>query len=229
MSEGIASRVGRIISGGFNALVDAVENATPEVVMEEAIREVDAAINAVRTELGQVIANKHLANTRLMEENRKHEGLAEKIQIAVEQARDDLAEVAIAQQLDIEAQIPVLERAIADGAEKEKELEGYITALQAKKREMREELDQFAASRQPARETRQDTATGVGNTGSGVSDKVTKAASAFDRVLERESGLPGMRAAPDVQSAAKLAELDELARNNRIRERLAAIKAGRQG
>ena len=79
MKESIAGRVGRIISGSVNALIDAVENAAPEVVMEEAIREVDAAIDEVRAELGKVLANKHLANTRLMEENRKHEELAEKV------------------------------------------------------------------------------------------------------------------------------------------------------
>ena len=57
-----------------------------------------------------------------------------------------LAEAAIAQQLDIEAQIPVLEATIADSGSKEKELEGYITALQAKKREMQDELRLYRES-----------------------------------------------------------------------------------
>ncbi|MDH3763867.1 MAG: PspA/IM30 family protein, partial [Gammaproteobacteria bacterium] len=55
MKENIANRVGRIISGSLNALVDAVENAAPETVMEEAIREIDGAIDEVRTELGRVV------------------------------------------------------------------------------------------------------------------------------------------------------------------------------
>ena len=42
--ESIAQRVGRLVSGGFNALVDAVENTAPETVMEQAIREIDSAI-----------------------------------------------------------------------------------------------------------------------------------------------------------------------------------------
>ena len=42
MSESISTRVGRIISGTINSLVDAVENAAPEAVMEQAVREVDA-------------------------------------------------------------------------------------------------------------------------------------------------------------------------------------------
>ena len=44
MKEKITGRVSRIISGGFNALIDAVENAAPEAVMEQALREIDEAI-----------------------------------------------------------------------------------------------------------------------------------------------------------------------------------------
>ena len=53
MKESMGARVGRIISGDFNSLVDAVENAAPEVVMEQAIREVDSAIDEVRAELAR--------------------------------------------------------------------------------------------------------------------------------------------------------------------------------
>ncbi len=70
-----------------------------------------------------------------MQEKRKHEDLNKNITLAVKEGRDNLAEAGIAQQMDIEAQIPVLEHAIADPAEQGKELEAYITALQAKKRE----------------------------------------------------------------------------------------------
>ncbi len=103
MKEKITGRVSRIISGGFNALLDAVENAAPEAVMEQALREIDEAIEEVRNELGKVIADKHMANSRLIQVNGKCEELAEKIERAVEENRDDLAEVAISQQLDIEA------------------------------------------------------------------------------------------------------------------------------
>ena len=143
MAESIGTRVGRIIAGSVHALVDTVENAAPEMVMEQAIREVDEVIDDVRAELGRAAANKHLASTRLMEENRKHEELGAQIELAVGQARDDLASAAIARQLDIEAQIPVLETTIADCQGREKELEGYIAALQAKKREMQEAVRQF--------------------------------------------------------------------------------------
>lgn len=223
MKESIANRVGRIISGSMNALLDAVENAAPDIVMEEAIREVDGAIDEVRAELGRVIAGKHLANQRLMDESRKHEELAEKIELAVKEGRDDLAEAAIARQLDIEAQIPVLENTIAEAGNQEKELEGYIVALQAKKREMQEELAQFRAAQQESKVAAVAGSSGQTHADSGVEVSVRKAESAFDRVMERATGV-GSHSMPDRGDASKLAELDELSRNNRIQERLAAIK-----
>lgn len=225
MKEALVSRVGRIISGSLNALVDAVENAAPEVVMEEAIREVDGAIDEVRSELGQVIATKHLASNRLMSENRKHEDLAEKIELAVNEGRDDLAETAIASQLDIEAQIPVLENTIAECSSQEKELEGYIEALLAKKREMKEELKQFKAARQATAPAR---AAGGGAGGDGVQSSVDKASETFDRVMENASGVGSHAGTAERRSAAQLAELEDMARNNRIQERLAKIKGDKQ-
>ncbi len=38
MTEGIGARVGRIISGTVNMLVEAMEHSAPEMVMEEAIK-----------------------------------------------------------------------------------------------------------------------------------------------------------------------------------------------
>ncbi|MGD2119731.1 MAG: PspA/IM30 family protein [Chromatiales bacterium] len=228
MRENLTSRVGRIISGSLNALIDAMENAVPETVMQESIREIDAAIDEVRAELGKVIAARHLASTRLMEENRKHEDLAEKIELAIRENRDDLAEAAIASQLDIEAQIPVLEATVADCNNQETELEGYISALQAKKREMQDELKQFRAAQQEAAAigaTGDSSATAAGG---GVERRVEKAGAAFERVMESTTGVAGA-VGTDRKTATQLAELDDMARKNRIQERLAAIKSGNKG
>ncbi|MCG8562601.1 MAG: PspA/IM30 family protein [Hyphomicrobiales bacterium] len=221
MSDNLIYRVKRLVSGSVNSLVDAVENASPETVMKETIREVEAATDQVRDELGQVVANKHLASRRLMEANAKHEDLSEKVRIAVSEGRDDLAEAAIARQLDLEAQIPILESAIKDAASEEAELDGYIAALQARKREMEEELALFSTSR----ETSAGSVDAIGRAPKDAAErKVSKAETAFNRVMGNATGLPGVTAA-DRESSAKVAELEQLARDNRIRERLAAVKA----
>jgi phage shock protein A len=65
MSETLTQRVGRLIAGGFHSLVDAVENAAPESVMAQAVREIDTAIADVRADLGTVEAQRHLTAKRL--------------------------------------------------------------------------------------------------------------------------------------------------------------------
>ena len=225
MKEGIAARVARIISGGANALIDAVEGAAPTIVLEEAIREVDGAIDEVRSEMGRALTRRHISNARLMDANNRNEELGDKIDVAIKEDRDDLAEAALGRQMDIVAQIPILEHDIADASQEHKELEGYVAALQAKKREMQEELKNFVLSRDKAT----GDATGPGATEAGrmakVEGKVEKASSAFARRMEKETGLSNMPSAVSPKTVAELAELDNLARENRIKERLAELKA----
>jgi len=222
MSEHIANRVGRILSGSVNSIVDTLEGMAPEMIMEQAIREVDQAIDDVRAELGQVISTKHLATTRLSDENTKHEELSEKVRLAMAEGREDLAEAAVAKLLDIEAQIPVLEGSITQGREAESELESYIQALQARKREMEDDLRQFRTTLAQTVSGTDAVASGAG--GNSIEDAVRKAEGAFDRVMEQSTGLPGGAGLGDRKSAQQLAELDDMARKNRIKERLASFK-----
>lgn len=219
MAEGLMNRVTRLVSGSVNTIVDNVENAAPETVMKEAIREIDRAIDEVRNELGVVIANKHHANKRLMEASAKHEELAEKLRLAVDENRDDLAEAAIARQLDLEAQMPVLEDALNDTSVEEAELEAYVSALSGRKREMEEDLQTFLASRPVETETPSG-----GDSKANPDRKVENAEAAFNRVLRGATGVPGTAKA-DRDTASKLAELENISRDNRIKERLAAVKA----
>ena len=186
MSDTIASRVTRVIGGSVHALLDAVENAAPEATMAQAIREVDQAIDEVRSELGRVEAVKHLATSSLNKLNTQKETLGEQIDIAVTKGDETLARAGIAKQIDIDDQIPVLQRSLQDAMGRGSEPEGYIAALLAKKREMELALQDFVAAR----------ATAPGPSGANASSgttqgKVERAGSAFDRVLARETGLAG--------------------------------------
>lgn len=223
MTESIIRRVGRIISGSFNAMVDAVENVAPETVMEEAIREIDDAIDDVRAELGKVVANQHLAKTRLASEKQKYENFSSKIKLAIKENREDLAETAISQQLDIEAQIPVIESTITEGSKQEKELEGYVSALQAQKRQMHEDLQNYRNSKEKSIPAETDDDAGIAGPSS-TESKVARAEAAFDRIATRATGLPSAGRLQGRESAVKLAELEDMARKHRIQERLAAIK-----
>ncbi|MCK5275060.1 MAG: PspA/IM30 family protein [Alphaproteobacteria bacterium] len=221
MSESLASRVKRLVSGSANMIVTAVESLAPEMVMEEAIREVDSAIDDVRAELGQVMTRQYHATRRLAGENKKHEELSESIKVALAEKREDLAEAGVGKLLDIEAQIPVLESAIGETREAQVELEGYVAALRARKREMKEELREYRAAQKEAAAS--GGGDGGGPKGSDTERRVEKASDAFDRAMEIGGGIGGGDA-PDRKSAAMNAELEQLARKNRVNERLAQFK-----
>ena len=217
MKESMGSRVSRIIAGSVNKVIDAVENSAPEMVMEQALREVDRLADDVRAELGKVLAGRHLATKRLMEESRKHEALGEQVELAVAQSREDLAEAAIARQFDIEAQLPILEAAISNAAAKQKELEGFVAALAARRREMEDDLVQYRAAQaagiaEPARRPRR------GDAAHGRAIVAQEQAEA-----QASEDYDPANATP--MFAQRLAELDALARRNRVRERLEQIKA----
>jgi phage shock protein A len=218
MKESITSRVGRIIAGGAHKMVSMLENSAPEMVLGEAIREIDDALYEIRSELGKVIAKKHLITNRLREENSKHEDLYSKAELAIRQEREDLAEAAVSHQLDIEAQIPVLENTISECSKSEKELEGYIAALQAKKREMQEELTIYCKSNAEAASLSnfgQKSMADINN----IAAKVVRAESVFDRILQK-----GISSVSNVKTESQMAELEDLSRKNSIKERLSAIK-----
>ncbi len=222
MSESLARRVARLVSGGFHAMLDKAEDCMPEAVMQENIRELERTIDEVRTELGKVLAQKHLATKKLADENNRHEQLAGQIATALDAGREDLAKAGIAEQLDIEARLPVLEQSLADCSSQERELDAFVAALLAKKREMQAALDDWK---------RAQASIGGTTSGSGAdSNKMAQLERAaeqngvqFNRVLQRQGGI-GI-ASPDAAQAAALQELSDLGREAQIAARLAALKA----
>ena len=220
MSETLSRRVGRLVSGGFHALIDAAENLAPEAAMNESIREIERAVDEVRAELGKVLAQKHLAAKKMADESNRHEAIDANLQAAVDAGRDDLAEAGIAEQMDIEARLPILENTIADCAAQEKELEGFIAALQAKKREMQQQLQDWRAAQQSMGTGK--TAGGNGSDLNRIARDAEKSGNAFDRVMGRQNSV---HSSTNAAQLAKLKELEDLSRNNRIAERLAALKA----
>lgn len=218
MADSLKTRVGRIVAGGMHALIDHLENQAPDAVMEQSVREASAAIDEVRHELGQVSANRHLAQQQHARLNGQHETLAAQIEQALAQGREDLAQAAVARQLDIEAQLPVLEATLADQARQENELQGYVAALLARKRDMQEALAGFRQSR---------AATAAAGAHSPAGQRVDAVAGAFDRLFQRQTGLQAGTPGASPQQEAQLKELDDLVRQHKIAERLAQLKAGK--
>lgn len=223
MAETVASRVSRIIVGGTHALLDKAENLAPEAVMTQAIREIEQVAGEVRTDLGKCEAAKHLILARIARLNAEHESLAEQVDLALNASRDDLASAAIARQADIEDLLPVLKKSLDEQNEQGREYESYLVALQAKKRELEQMLEDF-------RRSQESLAAGSGEAaGANRQSRVDDAEASFGKILVRHSGGAGGLVGGVGGDTAKLRELAEMQRNNRVAERLAALKAGRSG
>ncbi len=217
MSKTIAYRVTRLINSSVHALMNKFENIAPEMIMEQSIVEIDQAMDELRHNLGEVIASKHLTCKRLSQYNERHEALADEIECAIAKNREDLAHAAVSAQLDIEAQIPLLEKAMSDGIHSEKELESYLGALDAKKREMRLELNDLIQMKKESSSTSPNS-----ESCTLTSDKAQNAISHFNAIMEKQTGV-NLR--HDPKHTRKLHELSELSRENRIQERIEAIKS----
>ncbi len=221
MADSLKTRVGRVIAGGVHALLDRLEDQAPDAVMEQTLREADSVIDDVRHELGIVAANRHLSQQQHASLNAQHARLAEQIEQAMAQGRDELVRAGVARQLDIEAQLPVLENTLSEHALQERELQGFVAALLAKKREMAEALSEFRKSRAAVAQT------SVKTGAAGAEQRIGVVSDAFDRLYGRQTGLTASTRGSTLQQAAQLRELDELVRDNKIAERIAQLKAGR--
>lgn len=223
MAETLRNRVSQIVIGGAHALLDKIEDQAPEAMMEQAIRKVDTVIDEVRAELGKAAANRHLAQRQHADLNQRHLELTGQAEQAIAISRDDMARAAVTKQLDIEAQIPLVEGSLTELVAQEKELSGFVTALLAKRRDMQGALEQFVASR-----NRVNSAVGISPATNEAQSGVEKAGEAFNRIFERQTGLTGCDVKVAATQEALLKELDGLMQDQKVEARLAALKSGKQ-
>jgi phage shock protein A len=129
MAESLFNRVRRLVAANTAELLERSAGEAPiaaalraaEAARAEALAERETAANQLRQAQRQRrLVTEHLAQ------------LAEKAEIAVRQGRDDLAAVALSRQIDLEAQIPLLDAAAAEAQAESAKLEVCIEALSAR-------------------------------------------------------------------------------------------------
>src|SRR3954451_7958424 len=103
MAESIFARVSRLLSATAEDAVDRMEKAGGDAVMREAIREADRAIDQVKAERESTMARRLQAARQHKMLMDRAEELTTKAKFALSQGRDDLAEAALARQVDFEA------------------------------------------------------------------------------------------------------------------------------
>lgn len=215
MSEPIFLRVRRVLSASAEDAVDALERASGTGVMREAIRQVARALDDVRTEQEAVAARVAQAKRQQGQIRDRIADLDEKARFALGKGRDDLAEAALATQLDLEAQVKRFDAVQAEAAEQAIRLDQCTSALAARKTQMEKELAAFEAA-QPA-----DALGGDGPTrrDQALQRKVDRAQETFERVMAGGGGAAAGRADPQE------AEIDALRKSAALADRMAALRA----
>jgi phage shock protein A len=215
-TESALKRIGRVIAGMTNLAIDAAEGVSPEAVITQAIREIDAAADEVRTDFGKATAERHRLDARRQQLLREKAELDARVRVALDESRDDLAEAGIARQIDIEAQVGVLDRLLAETDEKIAQLGQTVDAIAASRREAEQTRREFRASQS---EHISDGGT-PGNAPAGAMTKIAHAQAATARVT-------GVPASPAKANSQALSELADLERDREIKSRLAQLKSGR--
>ncbi len=224
MSEPLISRINRLISGAVYGQVEALESAMAETTMREAIREVERTTEEVRDQLFNSRREQQVAARRIIQTQEKLAQLADKVEAALKVDRDDLAEAVVNRQLDLEAQIPILEKTRDAAGERGAELNGYITALNGRKSEMEEELKAFIQAQKELSNVAVDG--DLGGETCGLQKRAEKAEKAFSRVVENATGVTGMTRS-DRDTMSKLIELESVQRKEKVAERMKAYKEKR--
>lgn len=215
MSDKLLGRIARLVSGLAHNAVAAAEQVAPVPAMEQAIRDIDDAVRDVKVEIGKAEAQKFNVARRMEELRAEHGELGDRIAIALKQGADALAEAGVERQIDIEQQIALLERSVADVQADIDKLADSLRALDASRREASARLKSLKAAEAGA-------AAQTGAAGGGSGARAEEAMAGARRLAEDLTGVPGER--PKRQE--ELEELEELHRKEEIRSRLERIKGG---
>ena len=217
-TEGVVARVGRVMAGMAHSVVDMAEQANPEAMVAQALREIDGAIDEVRTELGKARSEQIRVGARMKQLDEERATLDTRIDTALKNGRDDLAEAGIARQLDVEAQANLLAQLRAESDGEIRKLEASLEAVRASRREAEERL-------QDLRRTTVAAPDGVKM--GGRESALDRANARVEKAMNATSRFTGVPNGPAVQDAGALQDLEALHRDNQIKERLAQLKAKR--
>jgi len=212
--DNFLSRVGRLIAGIAYDAIEQAEGKNRLTVVGQAIREIERAEHEAREALATARAEEYRLNARRTEIEREMTDLEPKIRGAIDDGRDDLAKAGIARQMDLEAQLEVLSRAIDENTEK---IEQSVTSLRAVLSALQD------AEQRRADLERSEAAARVAAAGSakepGGTSPAAKALRA-SRAVARATGVPA-----GIPFSSDIDELSARHRDKEIAARLARLKS----
>lgn len=212
-TEGILSRIGRVIAGVAHGTVDALEGANAIATVEQSIREIDAVAEDARAGAGKARAEEHRLKAKIAEINDEIEDLAGKIETGLTGGREDLVKPVIGLQIDLEAQRSALETALGEAVERIAEAG---TALQAVNSARADAVARLAA-------LKKSKGAEDGAEGASASVRNDNRLARSLGTIERVTGVSGR----PTTGTSEVEELNRLQREKEIQERLAQYKGNR--
>ncbi len=209
-TESIPGRVSRLAAGLVATVIDGLERKAPEAVAEQAIRDIDKALDELKSGLAAAVAEQKryaMQKAALIDER---DGLDANIRLAIGEGRDDLARAGIGRQDDIDAQVDSIDRLIADVELRIADSRSALNAANAARREAAERVHIARRARE-----RGAPATPAAGTRTTPEDKIAAALGAVERLTDLPAGKP---------RDGDLAELEAFGRKRRIDDRLAALR-----
>ena len=209
-TEGMLSRIGRVIAGVAHGTVDVLEGANAIATVEQSIREIDAVADDARAGAGKARAEEHRLKAKIAEINDEIEDLVGKIETGLASGREDLVKPVIGLQIDLEAQRAALETALAEAVEKIDEAGKALQAVNLAR--------QDAVARLAALKKSKDAENGGTDASASVRNDNRLARSLG--TIERVTGVSGR----PTTGTSEVEELSRMQREKEIQERLARYK-----
>ncbi|HEX9953686.1 MAG TPA: hypothetical protein VGB48_00530 [Allosphingosinicella sp.] len=217
MADSIFIRVQNVLSAAADTTVSIAERASGTSLMREAIRQVARAEDEARECIERADTKRLHAQRRQQTLRVEVETLTEQARYALSKDRTDLAEAAVARQIDCEEQAKQAAAAEQEAVDEAARLAESLTALRARKLEMQKELAAFEAAQAEA-------SAASTSARDPLQRKMSRAEALFERAVGASGGA-GLDLSPTAD-AARLAEVEALRREDAIAERLAALRAG---
>jgi len=213
-------RIGDIIAANLNDLVDRYED--PEVMLKQAIREMDTMIESATAGAARAIAGERLLSKDLSDHEQKTAQWRARAEEGVSRGDDDLARQAIARAHEHEAMAQALREQRTSAEQTAQALRRQVAALKAKAAEARRKLASLADRRQTAGISR------VQHTTVGAYSSRTNGFARFERMHHQiEQAEAEAEALTELYESADVsidAEIESREQARRVEAELAAIK-----
>lgn len=213
---GIFSRFQDIVNANLNSLLDRAED--PQKMVRMMIQEMQETLVEVRTTSAKVIADSKTVERRMHKLRQEAQEWEEKAALALSKGREDLARAALSEQSATEEMAQQAEQELAQINAHLAELNDEIGQLQRKLDDAKAKQKALVAREQSAR-SRLDMRRRFSR------DKLNEAFDKFENYERRMDDLEAEVESHDLGSKDLAQEIEELARNEKVDDALAKLKA----